>query len=186
MQTQPTNLLNCRPTAGFSWLWTTKEAWNKESLTFWIGSPQRTTMVGNTMGGHVGVSGPCCCPRTYAVCVAAQCVGDVFRLLPRLAMLTRVACATIWDHIEACGPCSWGPWVRQWSWYSQGPHWCLLPVLQRKPMQMPTVWAATWIHVNSPGWEAAPPCSQHCRISSADGFCLRGRERLILPYGAGH
>lgn len=149
-------------------------------------------MVRETTRGHIGVGGPCCCPRTYAVCVTAQCLGDVFRLcyLGRLAMLTRVACATIWDHIEACGLCSrWGPWVRQWSWYGQGPHWCLLPVLQRKPCRCPQLGLppeSMFIALGKKWPRPAPNTDQHCRLSWADGICLRCRERLIGPYGAGH
>lgn len=36
----------------------------EERFTLWIGPPRRTTMVCYTTRGHIGVGGPCCCPRS--------------------------------------------------------------------------------------------------------------------------
>lgn len=72
--------------------------------------------------------------------------GSMPQWYPQEAILMRVAFATFWDHIEARGLCNhWGPWEGQWSWYSQGPSWCLWPLLPLKTMQIPRVRVAAWI-----------------------------------------
>lgn len=105
--TQPPNM---------PWLWVTMEAWDEEHFIFWNGPPRRTTVTYNATEGHVGVSGPCCCPKP---------------LKPD-------------THVDVCSLCHWlMPWwlaalgaMRMWvTWVNHlKPHWGLWPMQPLRAM----------------------------------------------------
>lgn len=86
------------------------------------------------------------------------------------------------------GPCSqWGPWVGQWSWYSQGLCWSLWSVLPPKHMWTPVDPA----HNADPGrcyglwsWRADAPrkLTSHLPCLWNRWHRIKRREELVLPF----